>query len=327
MRVIDLAQIRRVLDDIDLEQEIAAGFVAYSRGEAVVPPVGELVMEDPPGDVHIKYGYLTRGESYVIKVASGFYDNPKRGLPSSNGLMLVFDQQTGRPTAILLDEGYLTDLRTAAAGAVAARHLAPHPVERIGVLGTGIQARLQVDHLRPVTECRKLLAWGRSDASLDLYRREVGTLGFEVETTRDAGEVVAACDLIVHHHPRHGAAPEGGADSPRYPPDGRRVRYRREAGARRRHFGTGGSSGGRQLVSMPGPRGDCPRSALGRDHGGLGGRARRRDRRRCFRQIFEGGDHRRRSDRRGGSGHPDRDRGGPGAPAFRVFVIELAASR
>ena len=197
MQVVELKQIRQALASVDLLEEVAAGFVAYSRGEAVVPPVGELTFEDPPGDVHIKYGCLRGGKSYVIKIASGFYDNPKRGLPSSNGMMLVFDQKTGEPRAVLLDEGYLTDVRTAAAGALAGRCLAPRPVRRIGVLGTGIQARLQVEYLQQVTDCCSVTAWGRSRESLERYRDDMTAQGFEVETTLDAGEVAAACNLIV----------------------------------------------------------------------------------------------------------------------------------
>ena len=185
------------LESIDVLEEIAAGFVAYSRGKAVVPPVGELVLDEPPGDVHIKYGYLRGGDSYVIKIASGFYRNPRQGLPSSNGLMLVFDQRTGTPQAVLLDEGHLTDVRTAAAGALAARALAPRPVHRIGVLGTGIQARLQLEHLKGVTDCRSVMAWGRSDAALERYRNDMTASGFEVETTTDAGSLAATCNLIV----------------------------------------------------------------------------------------------------------------------------------
>ncbi|MGZ5423424.1 MAG: ornithine cyclodeaminase family protein, partial [Candidatus Aminicenantales bacterium] len=115
--VVSLAEIRKALGAIDPLPLIEDGFVAYSRGRVIVPPVGELVFDDPPGDVHIKYGYIKGGEVYVIKIASGFTDNPRRGLPSGDGLMLVFDQKTGVLQAILLDEGYLTNLRTAVAGA------------------------------------------------------------------------------------------------------------------------------------------------------------------------------------------------------------------
>lgn len=95
MKILTLDQIKSVLPSVDLMREIESGFIAYSQGRAVVPPVGELVMQDPPGDVHIKYGYLTGDDYYVIKIASGFYENPKLDLPSSNGLMLVFSQKTG----------------------------------------------------------------------------------------------------------------------------------------------------------------------------------------------------------------------------------------
>ncbi len=93
--VVSLAEIQKALRSIDPLPLIEDGFVAYSRGRAVVPPVGELVFEDPPGEVHIKYGYVKGGDVYVIKIASGFAENPRRGLPSGDGLMLVFDQGTG----------------------------------------------------------------------------------------------------------------------------------------------------------------------------------------------------------------------------------------
>jgi len=197
MKILGLGQIRKLLPQVDLTAEIEAGFVAYSRGAAVVPPVGELVMQDPPGDVHIKYGYLKGDRYYVIKIASGFHANAKLGLPSSNGMMLVFSQQTGEPVAVLLDEGYLTDIRTAVAGAIAARYLAPHDVKCIGIVGTGMQARLQLEYLMPVTACRRVLAWGRSDDALRSYLREVTSLGFEAAGTTNADEILERCNLVV----------------------------------------------------------------------------------------------------------------------------------
>ena len=137
MKVAQWSEIADVLPTVDVQSAIEEAFAAYSRGEAVVPPVGEMSFDDPPGEVHLKYGYLKNGEHYVVKIASGFYDNPSLGLPSSQGLMLLFDQATGVLSSVLLDEGKLTDLRTGAAGAVAARHLAPERIEAIGVGGTG----------------------------------------------------------------------------------------------------------------------------------------------------------------------------------------------
>jgi ornithine cyclodeaminase len=195
MKIVSRQEIDAILPELDLIPLIEAGFVGYSTGWAVVPPVGELLLDG--GDVHIKYGYLRQDDYYVVKIASGFYDNATLGLPTSNGLMLLFEQRTGELAAILLDEGRLTDIRTAVAGAISAKYLAPERVERIGILGTGIQARLQVEYLATVTPCRSVLAWGRSAAKLDVYRADMEEKGFEVETTEDASELLKRCNLVV----------------------------------------------------------------------------------------------------------------------------------
>ena len=197
MKILTLEQIRTALPSVNLIEEIEKGFVAYSRGASVVPPVGELVLQDPPGEVHIKYGYLKSDDYYVIKIASGFFDNPKRGLPTSNGMMLLFSQQTGQPVAALLDEGYLTDIRTAVAGAIAAKYLAPENVSRIGIVGTGMQAKLQLEYLAPVIDCRDVLVWGRSQDKLNDYAGQMTERGFEVQTTMEATVIEESCDLIV----------------------------------------------------------------------------------------------------------------------------------
>ena len=197
MKIVALDQIKAVLPSVNLMGEIEKGFIAYSRGESVVPPVGELVMQNPPGDVHIKYGYLKGDDYYVIKIASGFYGNSELGLPSSNGMMLMFSQKTGEPVAALLDEGYLTDVRTAVAGAIAARHLAPSKVSCIGIVGTGIQARLQLKYLKPIVDCWKVMVWGRDASKCDAYRKEAQAIGFEVTATTDADELLRECNLIV----------------------------------------------------------------------------------------------------------------------------------
>ncbi len=197
MQTLGIDRIQEALSSIDLLPEIEKGFLAYSDGKAVVPPVGELVFDQPPGEVHIKYGYLRGDRYYVIKIASGFYENPQRGLPSGKGMMLLFEQETGSPAAILLDGGYLTDVRTAAAGAIAAKYLAPAQVRRIGIFGTGTQARLQLEYLRQVTPCTDVVVWGRRREALDRYRDAMTQAGFRVETTTDAGRVGSTSNLIV----------------------------------------------------------------------------------------------------------------------------------
>ncbi|UCG26332.1 MAG: ornithine cyclodeaminase family protein [Chloroflexota bacterium] len=195
MKIIALEEIKEILPSIDPLPAIEAGFVAYSAGRAVVPPVGELLLER--GEVHIKYGYIQDEAYYVVKIASGFYGNPALGLPSSNGLMLLFEQRTGALRCILLDEGHLTDVRTAVAGAIAAKYLAPGQVRRIGIVGTGIQARLQLRFLHGLTPCRDVLVWGRGRRQLDAYTADLADLDFQIETTLEAADVLRRCNLVV----------------------------------------------------------------------------------------------------------------------------------
>ncbi len=191
-----LDEIRAAIDPAEVIDAVERGFVIYSRGLVDVPPVGLLHFDDPPGDVHIKYGSIRGDDVYVVKVASGFYNNPLRGLPTTDGVMLVSDARTGMLRAVLLDEGWLTDLRTGAAGAVAARRLAP-PIERVGMIGAGVQARFQLRALSHVTDCRRVVVWSRSGTRAEAYQEEMGAEGWDVEIVSEPAAVAAACNLVV----------------------------------------------------------------------------------------------------------------------------------
>jgi ornithine cyclodeaminase len=192
-------EIERILPGVDLVDLMEQGFVAYSRGEVTVPPPGELLFDDPPGDVHIKYGYVHADDFFVIKVASGFYRNPEMGLPSSQGLMLLFSRRTGVLVAVLLDEGRLTDVRTAAAGAVVAKRLAPGTVDCIGIVGAGTQARLQLLHLLPMLPRATALIWARNGAAFGAYREFFATVEQppELRFTKEIRDIARSCNLIV----------------------------------------------------------------------------------------------------------------------------------
>ncbi|MHA2293818.1 MAG: ornithine cyclodeaminase family protein [Candidatus Hodarchaeales archaeon] len=196
-KLVNLSEIKEIIKEIDPIKEIEEGFIAYSQGKVIVPPVGEMIFQDPPGDVHIKYGFIKNNDYFVIKIASGFYDNLKLGLPSSNGLMLLFSQKTGELICILHDEGYLTNVRTAAAGAVAAKYLAPSNVHRIGIFGSGTQGRMQLEYLQQITECKDAIVWGRNSRNLELYKRDMEHLGFNIETTEESKDITSSCNLIV----------------------------------------------------------------------------------------------------------------------------------
>ena len=196
-KIYNLAQIKDVLKSLQPIQEIEEGFVAYSEGKAVIPPVGEMLFEKPPGDVHIKYGYLLDDDYYVIKIAAGFFESPQSSRYTSDGLILLFKKGTAELVCALLDECYLTNVRTAAAGAVSAKYLAPKNIECIGVLGAGTQGRMQVEYLAPVIDCKEVMVWGMSQNELDDYKKDMEPLGYRVKTTLSTEDIAAHCNLIV----------------------------------------------------------------------------------------------------------------------------------
>lgn len=194
--IIHKEEILSILGSLDLVTAMKEAFIALSNGKAVVPPVGELLFDRPKGETHIKYGYLKGDDFYVIKIASGFYENPRMGLDSSQGMMLIFSQKTGEPIAILLDGGKLTDIRTAAAGALVARHFAPKHVKGIGILGTGTQARLQLQYLLKTVSCGKVWIWGRNESATLRFKQELKT-DLEVQIASSPSVLAQNCNLIV----------------------------------------------------------------------------------------------------------------------------------
>ena len=203
LKVLGLDEIKSQIDVPKMIQAIEDGFVLYSEDKVVVPPVGFLNFKEPPGDVHIKYGYVKDDDVYVLKVASGFYDNEKLGVPFADGVILVFSQQTGHLKLVLHDQCWLTDMRTAAAGAVAARHLAPKNVSCIGIIGTGGQARMQLELLKDIVDCQQCLVWGRDAGKVERMiddlkaNATIQDWGLDIKAATDITELASKCNLIV----------------------------------------------------------------------------------------------------------------------------------
>src|SRR5262245_40534391 len=172
-------------------------FAADGLGRTRVPAVINLDVPSAHGEFHVKTAYIEGVPHVAVKVASGFYDNPSRGLPSGSGLMALFDATTGLPTALLLDNGFLTDIRTAAAGALAADLLAPRLIETVGVLGSGVQARWQIRCLRTVRPFQRVVAWSPTRAHLDAYCAEMCAEGFDVTAASSAADVCTAADVLI----------------------------------------------------------------------------------------------------------------------------------
>ncbi len=198
LRLIDEPDIRRIVGPREALEAVREAFVKLARGEAVLPGVINLDIPETRTEAHVKGAYLRGAAHFSIKVASGSYDNPSRGLPSGGGMVLVFDATTGLPAAVLLDNGYLTDVRTGAAGALAADLLAKRTVDRVGLVGVGNQARFQLEALLQVRRPRAVAAWGRDRGKAEAYARDMEALHkLPVEAVSSPEAAVRDSDVVI----------------------------------------------------------------------------------------------------------------------------------
>ncbi|OCP05652.1 MULTISPECIES: hypothetical protein [unclassified Ensifer] len=177
---------------------IRDAYIAVTDGRANLPPVGYLPLHGRNADCHIKYGYIEGDPIFVVKIASGFYDNPAKGLPSSNGMMLAVSAETGDVAAVLDDKGLLTDLRTGIGGAIATMALWRDDARRIGIVGTGTQARIQIRALAALSD-RPLnfTVWGRSLDRAEAVLGDLTDLDLAIEATADLETLCRRSDVIV----------------------------------------------------------------------------------------------------------------------------------
>ncbi|PCI00700.1 MAG: ornithine cyclodeaminase family protein [Alphaproteobacteria bacterium] len=191
MEILTLDEIKGRLDLPRFIENQEKGFQAFSAGKVDVPPVGYLKQENPVGSYHIKYGLIENDTVWVCKIVGGPVDLPL------NGMMMVTSTQTGKGEVLLQDDGYLTQLRTAIAGLISAKYLGPKTIKAIGVLGTGEQARMQVEILKDWTDCRDVFVWGRNAEKADAYKKDMDVQGFNVTVVPSPVDVAKNCNLII----------------------------------------------------------------------------------------------------------------------------------
>ncbi|HUU36726.1 MAG TPA: cyclodeaminase [Candidatus Desulfaltia sp.] len=199
VKILREAEIRKC---VGMTQEaveaVELGFTRLAEGRVSLPPIIRVDVESHHGEVDVKTAYIEGLDSFAIKVASGFLNNPAIGLPYGSGMMVVMSAKTGFLEAVLLDNGYLTDLRTGIAGAIAAKHLAPSRVETAGVIGSGMQARYQIRGLRMMRPFKRLLVYGIDPDGVDRYITEMAEeLGVEVVKAGGPEEVVRQSRFVV----------------------------------------------------------------------------------------------------------------------------------
>ena len=177
---------------------VEQAFHALATRAVVMPPIMRLDIVEHNGEIDVKTAYIPGVDSLAIKISPGFFDNPALGLPSINGLMVLFSTRTGMVEALLLDNGYLTDIRTAAAGAVAARCLARADSRSAAIIGAGRQAELQLEALTLVRDIESATLWARDFGKAEAAAVSLGKrLGIPVSACDSVQAATAAADIIV----------------------------------------------------------------------------------------------------------------------------------
>ena len=199
MKILTEAELRRIVPlDLEAIACVEDAFHALATRAVAMPPILRLDIPEHRGEVDVKTAYVPGLSGFAIKISPGFFDNPKIGLPSTNGLMVLFSATTGLVEAVLLDNGYLTDVRTAAAGAVAARHLSRPDAAVAAIFGAGMQAKLQLEALSLVRPLREARLWARDAVKAAGAAAELtAKLGFPVRVEADGRAAVDGADVIV----------------------------------------------------------------------------------------------------------------------------------
>lgn len=184
--------------DLPSVDAIEQAFVLLATAAVAMPPILRLDIPEHNGEVDVKTAYLPGLERFAIKVSPGFFDNPKLGLPSLNGMMMLLSARTGLLQALLLDNGYLTSVRTAAAGAVAARCLSRGQSRSVALIGAGEQAALQLQALRLVRPIDEVRIWARDLQKAQALRDELSlSTGLSVTACASIDAALEGVDIAI----------------------------------------------------------------------------------------------------------------------------------
>lgn len=187
VRIISADTLRASLSFEDLIEPVSLAFQSSSAGQA---DNGQISMFPHPertrGDVLVKTGTLQGSPVYIVKVSPWFAINVEENRPQG-GFVAVFDATNGQTLALLDDQHYLSDIRTAAAGALAARVLAPLEIRTATVIGAGVQAYWQALALYHERRFARLSIWARNAAKAALLADRLAPLlplvDIQVETS------------------------------------------------------------------------------------------------------------------------------------------------
>src|SRR5262249_55910845 len=174
MLVLNETEIRDLAGAAEAHSVVEEAFRALQRGEATLPGVISLPFRSPEGIAHIKAGHLHDEAVWTVKVSTDI--EPADGGPTlHNGLMVVVSVGDGALAGLLFENGILTDLRTGAAGGVAADMLAREDAATVAIIGAGKQARFQLEAVLQVRQLEAVRVASRSVERAQAFVDEVET--------------------------------------------------------------------------------------------------------------------------------------------------------
>ena len=196
MLLLNEPEIRRLVDAGMAREAIAGAFRALHRGEATLPAVISVPFRSPDGVAHIKAGHLHDDAVWTVKVSGDF--EPGDGAPVlHSGLMLVLSATDGTLVGVLADNGYLTELRTGAAGAIAADLLSRPDATTVAIVGAGSQARFQLEALLEVRSIERVRVASRSPERAQTFVDEIADRGLAARLCGSVEEAVRGADIVI----------------------------------------------------------------------------------------------------------------------------------
>lgn len=190
-------QLRRAIGyDCTAAHHIEQAYLWMRERKVSMPPVFHIDI-DPQSAIDVKGAYVEGLPAFALKMASGFYNNSKHGLASSSSVILLISAETGFCEAVFLDNGYLMNLRTALAGAVAGDHLARKDAGSLGIVGTGVQAREQLAALEVIRDIREVHVWGRDGTRTEACAEDMrARTRAKVHSSAKLEDLVRRSDII-----------------------------------------------------------------------------------------------------------------------------------
>ena len=201
MRIVPLSDIQSAIDPNAAIEAVKAGFIAHAKGQVHCPEPMQIVFRDDRGEhhgeCHVKSATWEGLPYAAVKIASGSYRNAARGLPGAGGMIILIASDTGLPEAILHDDCWLTNVRTAAAGALAAGLKPVSKDGALGVIGTGTQAEIQAEMISAHLGLGSVCVWGRNPAKAAALCERLKAGGLEATPMATVRELCHSSAILV----------------------------------------------------------------------------------------------------------------------------------